>query len=785
MKCDLGFTYAVLAIYMLTFVVAAEGIPYADVNTVRPGPRDTGHWEPWLELSTPGSRFVRVQVHVTAKVKNLTVECFDLAESTFRRKSWTCSPKKKTGCKTTYEYDCIKTRPGQELLVTVNIFYKSFTTFERLYKVDDMKGRILKEILVHADVPTVSTSLSNAQGRMLREIPVPANVSTVSTSLSNAQVFHKLARYSWDGPSRRLTISVTPGPNRKTRLCYKQPSNIRTSYSLTANLSFPYLLPCLCVEVYSTEVDAKREKHCPFETNPLAGGRDIWVSSGLKIHSQTLVFKPLCTSASLMPSASLCWRVQETAVHCVQVPNTTLQVEDWRYDVSIVDQHPLMCVQFSLSGSYDVRCPFQRGNAKWEAVNLPAAGHFCVHLKSSIPASFSAQLCVLEGEWCVARGAVHSVITGNTTEAELRVPFSTLSAGLCVQVWRSAPFLIGKRLLCPHSSHGRWGLIAVASVVLVVFVMTLAFLTYCGVRRGLSDWQLGQKPVLLVCSSEQMPQVSAVCALASLLQGELCAGVRMALWAQNTGGVARLGPLPWLFGQCEAVREAGGRVLIAWSPEAQEAYCRWKKDGEREQSEVEKKKDVRNNDSVEEETAVLHRGEQSGQVVSDGQWEPSSATVPILRAALACLQCELQEGTEGHGFALVYFQGLSHSHDIPLELRGVPRYCLPQDFGGLVKELQGGTVAGGKRKGCSCWAGLLSKILALRLAHRLRMWLPQRPLEGNVKGVTVKLPWQPEREERPFRLARLPLPWLWRERTAQTAPWEKNRLTISTQKSST
>ena len=36
------------------------------------------------------------------------------------------------------------------------------------------------------------------------------------------------------------------------------------------------------------------------------------------------------------------------------------------------------------------------------------------------------------------------------------------------------------------ASHGRWGLVAVASVVLVVVVMTLAFLTYCGVKRGLS-----------------------------------------------------------------------------------------------------------------------------------------------------------------------------------------------------------------------------------------------------------------------------------------------------------
>lgn len=289
-----------------------------------------------------------------------------------------------------------------------------------------------------------------------------------------------------------------------------------------------------------------------------------------------------------------------------------------------------------------------------------------------------------------------------------------------------------------------------------------------------------------------MPQVSAVCALASLLQGELCAGVRMALWAQNTGGVTKLGPLPWLYGQCEAVRGAGGKVLIAWSPEAREAYRRWKKDGEREQAEVEKKhrekqqNDTRTYDSEGGETAEVRRGEKSGQVHLDGQWEPCSATVPILRAALACLQCELQGGRGAQGFALVYFQGLSDSHDIPPELRGVPRYCLPQDFGGLVKELQGGAAGGEEGKGCSCWAGLLSKILALRLAQRLRMWLPQtRLLEEEVKGMTVKLPWQPERSKSPFRLARFPLPWLFRERTVQNPPWEKKRLTMSTQKSRT
>ncbi|KAJ8370873.1 hypothetical protein SKAU_G00109010 [Synaphobranchus kaupii] len=746
--------------FMLKFVAVVEGIPYAGVNVnemVQPGSSEADHEEPQLTLSTeqrcipdlPCSTVVHTQVQVTTTVRKLSIECFEPTESTVKQKHWKCSEKKRNGCAITY--DCIEAHPGQSVLVTVTTYHKHSPkrTFERWYKVEDIKGRI-------------------SQGSPGFSISV-------------------------EGPSRFLTVSVPPGPNINTRLCYDQLyecaelessvfHRIDTSHSLTANLSFPYMLPCLCVEVYSTELDAPRTKDCPFKNKPLAGGRDIWLSSSDAMYDQTLVLKPVCVSASLMPSASLCWQVQEGSLHCLPVANSTLQVENWdrlvgfQYNVSTVDQHPQMCVQFSLNGTYDVRCPFRLGHSKWQAVILPAAWHFHVRLTSSVPASFSVQLCVLEGERCVARGAVHSVKTENTAETDLWLPFSTVSAGLCVQVWRSTPVLIGRRLLCPHSSHGRLGLIAVASVVLVVLMMTLACLAYCAVRRGLSDWQLRQKPVLLVCSSEQMPQVSAVCALASLLQGELCAGVRMALWAQNTGGVTKLGPLPWLYGQCEAVRSAGGRVLIAWSPEAGEAYCCWKKDGEREKSEVEKKhgedrgEDVRNNDLVVEEMAKIHNENRIGPASqSDGQREPSSVTVPILRAALACLQCDLLGGREGHGFALVYFEGLSHSHDIPPELRGVPRYCLPQDFGGLVRELQGGTVGGWERKGCPCWAGLLSKILALRLAQRLRTWLPQTwPPEEEMKG-TVKLPWEPERGERPFRLARLPLSWIFRERTEQTA----------------
>ncbi|KAJ8394778.1 hypothetical protein AAFF_G00041330 [Aldrovandia affinis] len=742
----------------------------------------SGHWNstesteadgkrPQLALSTVNhcnqtcSTFVRAQVRVSTKVKRLSIECFELATNTVQRAQWKREkrrritqgnvPREDSTKNLTlhtlreFTYDCIEAHLGREVDVTVTgCCSRTKSVFElshRWYQEEDMKGS------------------------------------------------HRVPRFSLtvDGPSKSMTVSVPAGEaGVKTRLCYKQSDIcteltphvfhiIDTAHSLSTNLSFPYLLPCVCVEVYYIEPDAKRIRDCPFKNKPLDGGRDIWLTSSVDMRGgQTLVWKPVCT-ASVMPSASLCWRVQENSSHCLPVANSTLRVEDRGFNVSIVDQHPQMCVQFALNGTYDVRCPFQTGDSDWQAVVLPASWHFRVSLTSSIPASFSAHLCVLEAESCVAKGAVLSVMAEKSTATELQLPFSTLSAGLCVQVWRSDPVLLGRRVLCPHFSHGRVGLIAMVSVVLVVFVVALACLTYHGVRRGLSDWQLGQKPVLLVCSSEQIPQVSAVCALASLLQGELCAGVRMALWAQNTGGVAKLGPLPWLYGQYEAIRGAGGRVLIAWSPEAREAYQSWRKEEHSEVEETHKEergKDKRKDeDLLGEETAKEHKGEKSGQR------EPSSVTVPILRAALTCLQGELQGGREGHGFALVYFEGLSHSRDIPSELRGVPRYCLPQDFGGLVQELRGGTAGGRRPAGCQCWAGMLSKILALRLAQRLRAWLPQTwALEEEVEGAAVRLPWEPEKGSRPCRLAGLPR--LFRERTERGSRRERRKLTMSAQK---
>ncbi|XP_037334144.2 interleukin-17 receptor E isoform X2 [Pungitius pungitius] len=600
-----------------------------------------------------------------------------------------------------------------------------------------------------AEAGTVTASYNTASQSCRVNYTVPDPVPDFDLSVNHS--------------SKSISVTVVgPGHKVKARWCYRKhgkacvaedslPIEIDPSVSPFGLLNPRYLLPCVCVQVYYTHADARRHVKCPFRNESLPDVRDVLRSSKDTLYESGLKWSSPCSARELNVSASLCWRQHQHQHPCTPVPNSTLQkVEqngDLMFNTAALDKHPQMCVQFSLQGSNNISCPFSRDMSSWEVSYGPGRRAVILYLASSAPATFSAQLCVLTPRGCAPEGHVHAATVGsNSSGTAIRVPLHLLAEQPCVQVWQSDPALRGRRVLCPDYAHHRHGLYAVAAVVFVVVVSFLGVLIRRLTKSGASGWLCIQEPVLLVCSSEQSAHISAVCSLASILQGELRATVHTALWSQGSRtqagpGVADLGPLPWLYGQWGAVRKARGKVLIIWSPEATETYRR-RSEERASVAEGEGAQPERGGTRAtvgegggrvgkHEKRAAGERAKSRGEK-DRSQWEPSAVIAPVFTAALACLEAALQEG-KGQGVALVYFQGLCHRRDIPKTFKGLPRYCLPQDFRGLIQELVGTSRrAGSGEPGGRRWPRLVSKALAAWLAQRLTRRL--QALRGPTRG---------------------------------------------------
>ncbi|KAI1892947.1 hypothetical protein AGOR_G00138750 [Albula goreensis] len=243
MKYDLGFAKGLVMIFMLNCVAAVEVIQHGDITlkeVAQSGSPQADDRTPQLEAWTVKScstgldcsTFLRTQIRVSTKAKTVKIQCFEQSTSTDTAKSLNLKKIRnmtrtdpRHNLRTVWEiiYDCIEADPGQTVLVTVTADYKR----------------------------------SESQKSVCRY------------QMEDGEVFTRVPNFNVtvDGQSRSLTVSVPEGPNVKTRLCYKQTNEcaelnppvfhiINTTHSLSADLSFPYQLPCVCVEVYFTGPDA-------------------------------------------------------------------------------------------------------------------------------------------------------------------------------------------------------------------------------------------------------------------------------------------------------------------------------------------------------------------------------------------------------------------------------------------------------------------------------------------------------------------------------------------------
>ncbi|EQB76957.1 hypothetical protein CB1_000105016 [Camelus ferus] len=212
--------------------------------------------------------------------------------------------------------------------------------------------------------------------------------------------------------ARAIQVTVPPGPEVSVRLCHQWALECEelshhvsaqkiVSGGHTVELSYEFLLPCLCIEVSYLQEDGVRRKKCPFQSWPEAYGSDFWESVTFTDYSQhsQMVIKPTL-HCPVKLEASLCQRQGWNTI-CEDIPNATAQESEGQYVLEKVDLHPQLCFKFSFRNSSHVECPRRTGLSpdalshplaapSWNVSMDTQAQQLILHFSSRMRATFSA-----------------------------------------------------------------------------------------------------------------------------------------------------------------------------------------------------------------------------------------------------------------------------------------------------------------------------------------------------------------------------------------------------------
>ncbi|KAM9072190.1 interleukin-17 receptor E-like protein isoform 2-T2 [Megaptera novaeangliae] len=222
----------------------------------------------------------------------------------------------------------------------------------------------------------------------------------------------------WVDRSRKVVLVQVPesgGPDYYVRLCLKWFTCEDAGAPVTANrvsrrVSLPYKqeLSCLCLEGWPATPDAVRIQTCPFKDDT----ETLWDAIHYHPGSQALSWEPACPMSGRV---SLCWR-PGPGPQCLELERSGRPAHS-RVRYPLVDTQPQLCLKFSTSLGFPVRCPFEQPHfPAWKmTVQLaPAPGHLRVAFFSPSPARFQVCLCHRGKTW---PPACHRVLQATPTPA--------------------------------------------------------------------------------------------------------------------------------------------------------------------------------------------------------------------------------------------------------------------------------------------------------------------------------------------------------------------------------
>ncbi|XP_078065967.1 interleukin-17 receptor E-like [Mustelus asterias] len=497
--------------------------------------------------------------------------------------------------------------------------------------------------------------------------------------------------YSVLPQKKRIIITVPPGHVVKAMLCYERGLVCRELkdhsvqlINTTSSLPYEYLLPCLCIQVFYPGLDSHRTKICPFTNSPEAFGPGLWRSSNFSdlAHRDNNMAVRFSGKCYIKPRAVLCWKSNQS---CEELEESAIGFLKSGYVFKSVDIHSQMCYKFKYKNSSHIECR-NRADTDWNVTLAMESNKFLLTFASHIPASFSAVLCKLVGEECQNTSQIHSITQKKLSTQKLLMILPVESQEFCVRVWRSDVTFSGKQLLCPNYSRHWIGLGLLGTVAALAVMMMFIYIVW-KITTKIVSAPLWKRTVLVMYSPDSEEHKTLICAFADILKTELHCNVILDLW--DSGRVAEIGIISWLYSKRELVEREGGKILIIWSKRSQKMYNQW---------------------------SALDRGSQL----------EFSDLHDLFNTSMACVFNDFLRNRRIKDYSIIYFDGLCSKENIPEIFTKISKYRMLKDFPSLVHTLL-------SAPGLPCSLKLSTKFLARKIRQSEKMQMLRDRIEQCTK----------------------------------------------------
>ncbi|XP_064198802.1 interleukin-17 receptor E-like protein isoform X1 [Anguilla rostrata] len=299
--------------------------------------------------------------------------------------------------------DCvIEVSPSQNVQVTLRTFPDYCdTTLSRTYRVQGCDNADLR-----SHVPSCITGkIAYAVDMDRREISV-----RVSDMLEDRN-YHLRLCHRWDicSETEAYTLLRREDPFKNATLRFFSP------------------LPCLCIEGWTSMVDAPRIQVCPFKNRT----EELW--SGVTFDSEkgALSWEPGCPVKAVI---TLCQREGES--DCEDLANSTQTTGRKKVTYARVDPHPKLCMKFTTDAGSWIKCPFSDRNfLEWDLMMTEGQGQPQATLTSRIRTKLSLQVC--QNGQPLECGEITSVTVEKMSPVPVNLTGDICQPDVCIRVRRA------------------------------------------------------------------------------------------------------------------------------------------------------------------------------------------------------------------------------------------------------------------------------------------------------------------------------------------------------------